>query len=208
LHGLITDIREQRNIPVLSTLVLGGLIAGTMAIIISSHFYYYRNNFIVDQLLNLLIPWPQFKTYLIVAIWEPPLFTFCLIILIIIFFIIQAILTKFFGYFFHQAISFIRALTFSVWIASNYIFVIPIALIYYRFLVSSQFSIELAGFVTLFHIWFLIRLAHGLSTLYFAKLYQIILTCGLFAAVILGSILLYYQRYYAFFDYLKFYLTF
>ncbi len=208
LHGLITDIREQRNIPVLSTLVLGGLIAGTLAIIISSHFYYYRNNFLVDQLLNLLIPWSQFKTYLIIAIWEPSLFTFCLIFLIITLFIIQAFLTKFFGYFFRQSISFIRALTFSVWIASNYIFLIPIALIYYRFLVSSQLSIELVGFVTLFHIWFLIRFAHGLSTLYFAKLYQIILTCGIFAAVILGSILLYYQRYYAFFDYLKFYLAF
>ncbi|MBN2091036.1 hypothetical protein JW964_15590, partial [candidate division KSB1 bacterium] len=207
LHGLITDIREQRNIPILSTFMLGVIISGTLAIIFSSHFYYYRNNLHFDQLLNLILPWPQMKTYLIIAVWKPAVFTFFLGAIIILAFIFQAFLTKLSGYFFHQSISFIRALTFSIWIASNYIFLIPLALIYFRLLATTQLSLELAGFITLFHFWFLIRLVHGLSTLYFVKLRQIILTFGIVTGLLTGSILFYYQRYYALFDYLELYLT-
>ncbi len=207
LHGLITDIREQRNIPIFSTLILSGIISAILAIIFSSHFYYYRNNLYFDQLLNLIIPWPRIKTYLVFLVWEPALFTFFLAILIIMFFVFQAFLTKLFSYFFHQTISFIRALTFSIWIASNYIFLIPLSLIFYRLLITTHRSLELALFIAIFHIWFLIRLIRGLSSLYFVKLHQIIFTCCIVTGLLTGSIFIYYQQYYALLDYLRLYLT-
>ncbi|MFQ5629112.1 MAG: hypothetical protein ACE5I1_10155, partial [bacterium] len=204
-HGLYSDLFENRKTPAFLTILLGIVQGVVIALLITSVFYHFRENLIFDEILNLLVPKPATKLYLIWLVWHSEWMIFLLAVGYFIFMTGLAFSLRIFAFFVKSNLSLYQYFALVFWSAVSYLPLALIAPIFYRLLPEKEFALySVVGF-GIFMLWHFIRLQRGLRVFYVISPIRSILLCLIVTGAIIGSILIYYDRTQAIFDYYAYY---
>lgn len=205
-HGFFTDIRENRKFPVFDSIFILIIVSGTLSVITSSIAFYLRSDLTTDKILNLLINGAEIKTGVIRISWSPELALICFFILTILLIHLAAIFIKFLAIMVSRRLCISQCITFSCWTTSIFIFLLPLAILFYRLLVTTDIGAPLPAVIGLFILWHFLRFIKGMKALYFIPLRKILLFFGGINIIFWGCLILYLQHINAIIDYLRMYL--
>lgn len=206
-HGFITDIRENRKVPIFETIGLSLFITAVVALMTATLLFHYKDNFYFDQLLNLFLIKPILKERMIQLIWHPEALLPVLFLFYYLLFCSFSILIKLFAKVFSKKTSLHKAITYTFWSNSVFLFllpagpVLPKALNYFE---ARPFIFGIPGLVILFGFF---RTVRGLSVLYFEKGATVLFVFLSISVAVILSLTFFYQKSYALFDYLFLYLN-
>ncbi|MDZ7260668.1 MAG: hypothetical protein ONB05_00910 [candidate division KSB1 bacterium] len=205
-HGFNTDLRENRKIPAFDTFLIGLLLAIGLSTMLASLCFYYKQDLIFDQILNLLLVKSSLKETVVRLVWQPKLFILVFALLILLFLSLIGLGTRILAFLLGKKLPLAQAVTFSFWTATCYLLLIPLVLFFYRLLQLKPFFIPALVFFNLFHLWFLIRLFKGLRVLYFMPFSKMFLVFTGILLLLIGGMAFYFERTQALFEYLGYYL--
>jgi hypothetical protein len=204
-HGFYVELAEKRKTSALHTFLISLTVCSVLSIISSSILFNYRNDFIFNEILNLLIGSVDLKFKLIWLIWRPAWF---LIVSTLVFYLAFAFLTlvlRITSFVLGQNLPFGQFFTLVFWSSANFIWLLPIVPIYFRIISQTSWAVPAILVLFLFVLWACWRLLRGLQVVYSLSFPKVgILTIILFA-VILGGIGWHYNVEYALFDYVPIY---
>ncbi len=184
-YNFYADLRDQRIMSSVQTLLLGVIISFTIGIYFSSILYFYRTNELAQYVLMFLIPSESLKEIFYRLSWTPiPLMLFISVIAFIKLFIISAIIRAF-AFFMRARIFFADAFTIAIWSGVPLLVLLPISSILIRILVvSPDLIVVLLVLFALMILWFVGRVLRA-SSVIFDKVGLKVYTAGLILIVIL-----------------------
>ncbi|MBN1996562.1 hypothetical protein JW935_03350 [candidate division KSB1 bacterium] len=205
-HGFYTDLCENRRVIPSLTFIVGSTAFLTCGIVATSFFYFLRTNLVFDTLLNWMVLEPWIKLKLIWFIWHPVIFVFVLTILFFTFTILNSAFIKVIVYFQNRYLRWWQIITLFLWIPANFLFFLPVSIIFYRILGFVEYRTVLAVLVGLFFLWFVVRFYRGIKVvLQLSRMRAILYLCGFLLTGFLLLVLLEYSR--AFSAYAPYYLA-
>ncbi len=178
--GFHSEIKEGRKIPWSITSIMALTVAFTWALLLGSLFYFLRQNLLFDFLLAQLSLLPRLNLLLIQLTWHPVwgLIGFGLIILILL--SLLSVYVYIMAIIFGKSLSLHNAVTFVFWESSIFVFLLPIAFVFYRMLFIWPLRLPLLILLILFCLWFLYRLYRGMVTIFaFRRGLSLLLFLGL-----------------------------
>ncbi len=161
-YGFYIDLRERRVIPLYDSFLLGVFISfllATQAAIIIYYFHSYSGfqeimaTFITSRQLYILFLEVSQKPYQLVLLFYIPLLFYPLAL---------GVILKFMSMFTNKAIRFRQFLAVTYWSGAPLLFMIPIVLVGYHWLLYSDHKIYFFIIFTLFIIWIHFRLARSI----------------------------------------------
>ncbi len=206
-YNFFADIRDQRFLSPLQTIILAFFIAVTIAIVTSSVLYHFRNSKLLDYVLTHFIVWDSLKASISSLVWSP---WQCIIVLtagmlckylflIMIVFGLQ-LFTK-------QRIFFYHAFSITVWSTLPMLLLVLVAMFLYRVLENDTFVLPVLIFLAIISLWVIVRLLKSISIIYdisAGKVYSI----GVVVMILVGgSMLAYYDFTQSTIAYYKFFVT-
>lgn len=192
-YNFFADVRDQRFLSPLQTVLLAFFISVTIAIVTSSVMFYFRSNKLLDYALTHFIIWDSLKASISSLAWNPLrciiMLTACVLakyfVLIMIVFGLQL--------FTRQRIFFYHAYSITVWSTLPMLLLVLVAMFLYRLLENDVFVFPILIVLTVILIWVAIRLLKAISIIYdisAGKVYGI----GFAIIVIVGGgVLAYYD---------------
>ncbi len=184
-YNFYADLRDQRIMSSIQTILLSVIISITIGIYFASILYFYRTNELAQYVLMFLIPSESLKEIFYRLSWTPiPLMLFISVIAFIKLFIISAII-RVFAFFMRARIFFSDAFTIAIWSGVPLLVLLPISAILIRILVvSPDLIIALLLIFALMMLWFIGRVLRA-SSVIFDKVGLKVYTAGLILLVIL-----------------------
>lgn len=207
-YNFYADIRDQRIISTIQTIVLGFVLALSIGTFSSSLLFFYRNNEVAQNILMLIIPFKSLQAFLFKIIWEPEIlmlfFTFLYFVLM---FLVSSIL-RFSAIFIKNRVFLMDTMTISIWAGLPFIIILPISIILVKILVNFPNSIMLLLLMLgLISIWVLNRILKACAVV-FDKPSLVVNFIGLLVIFILfGAPILFYHYKYQIFSYLGYIFT-
>ncbi len=194
-YNFYADLRDQRIMSSVQTLILGLIISITIGIYFASILYFYRTNELAQYVLMFLIPSESLKEIFYRLSWTPiPLMLFISVIAFIKLFIISAII-RVFAFFMRARIFFADAFTIAIWSGVPLLVLLPISSILIRILVvSPDLIVVLLVVFALMTLWFVGRVLRA-SSVIFDKVGLKVYTAGLILIVILAGFPLGFYEY-------------
>jgi hypothetical protein len=206
-HGFITDIRENRKIPIFETIGLSLVITLLLALVSASLVFYFKNNFYFDQISSLVLLNPALKTRVIRFIWHPGILLAAFFFGYFFIFFTGAILIKFLSKLFGKKTSLHKAITYVFWMNAVVLILLPASPVFYKLLNLSGAAPVILGGLGLLFLFMVLRTIRGLAVLFFEKKQPVLLIILLLLTTLVVSAGIYYQKSHALFDYLAFYLN-
>lgn len=158
-YNFYADIRDQRIISTIQTVILSFVISAIMGIYLGSILYFYKTNLIAQYVLNILIKDQNILSWLYKLIWQAELNFLILTIIIILKILIFAGILKIFSFFIKSRIYFNDTFTIVTWSGVPVILLLPLGIILNRLLqYEPQFSIWALLLIALISIWILLRM--------------------------------------------------
>ncbi len=206
-YNFFADIRDQRFLSPIQTILLAFFIAVTIAIVTSSVMFHFRNSKILDYILTHFIVWDSLKASISSLVWSPWQCIIALtfgvlgkyILLIMIVFGLQL--------FTRQRIFFYHAFSITVWSTLPMSLLVLVAMFLYRLLENDAFVLPVLCILTIIALWVIVRLLKSISIIYDiapGKVYSI----GIVVMILVGgAVLAYYDFTQSTFAYYKFFLT-
>jgi len=204
-HGFYVELTERRRTSALHTLLISLTVCSILSIISSSILFNYRNEFVFNEILNLLIGSVDLKLQLIWLIWKPAWF---LIVSTLVFYLTFAFLTlvlRITSFVLGQNLPFGQFFTLVFWSNANFIWLLPIVPIYFRIISQTSWAAPAILVLFLFVLWACGRLLRGLKVVYSLSFLKVGILTIILSAVILGGIGWHYNVEYALFDYVPIY---
>jgi beta-galactosidase len=205
-YNFYADIRDQRIISSIQTLLLGVIISLSLGIFLSSILYYYKDSEVLEYLLMMLLPSNGLKEFVYTLVWMPEvsLFLIALISYSLAFLTgwiirIIAILTR-------ARVFWSDCMTISIWAALPSIILLPLSIIVMRLIVLSPGTVWF--FLTLYFItsiWTVARLLKSISVVFDIPSIRAYLIGGTFMVICVVAPLGYYHVKYSFFEYWSYY---
>lgn len=193
-YNFFADVRDQRIVSLWHTTLLGIVISLSVAIVVSSMLFRFRDSLALDDLLSYLLIGDAPKKAAIALIWNPLL---CIGVGAGIIFLKLVLLAggvHFMRAFVRARIYPFHAYTVVMWSTAPLLILVPVGMILYRVMESNAYIIPaflLCGGLTL---WVYVRLLKGVSIILdvsSVRMYVI----GVLAVVVAGGML------YAYYDY-------
>jgi hypothetical protein len=204
-HGFYVDVCENRKVsPFLSTL-LGLMESCIAAILLSAFCFANRESMILDQSLNLLIADPVWKARTVWLIWHPGWFVGMVTAGLFALGVAAAIFLRILGFFLGRSLPLMQYYTFVFWTSANLLLLGILAPFFYRLLLYSNFAAPLMFLVMLAFLWLAGRYFRGMRVIYTMSIPRTLIIFGILAGGLIVSIILYYQRHEALFEYVKYY---
>jgi hypothetical protein len=185
-YNFFADIRDQRFLSPLQTILLAFFIAVTVAIVTSSIMFLFRNSKVLDYVMTHFVIWDSLKAAISSLIWSP---WRCIIALTVVmlgkYFLLIMIV---FGLqlFTRQRIFFYHAFSITVWSTLPMLLMVLIAMFIYRVLENDTFVFPVFIFLTVILLWVILRLLKSVSIIYdipAGKVY----TIGLLVMILAGG---------------------
>ncbi len=128
------DIRDQRLLSTLHTIVLGVIIAGTIGLLFASVFYYFRSDIRTEYLVVTLLQSNNLSGIIQPVLWSPvlSLIVFSGIVFTVFFF--TALLLRISSVFLPEKIYFTDTLAIAVWCALPAVLLLPFSIGLYKLL--------------------------------------------------------------------------
>ncbi len=191
-YNFFADVRDQRMISVFQTSTVLLLVSAGIAIYLSSLFYAYRNDYVFDRLLGLLVPSDFLKIKIDYLIWHPAEFILAFTIFFMVLIVIITFVIKLLSYTAKIRLQLISAFTVATWSMLPMAVLILADMILFRLLGDPKFvwaaSIILAALLLLS----LFRLFHGVGVIYDLPTVRV----GLIGTLILVGLILLVTFYY------------
>jgi hypothetical protein len=199
-EGFYRDIQSRRSqqlsqgafVALLNSLMLASLVAVT--------FYYFRKTLFFDEILTLLLPNESAKTLFIYLSWHPLLMQ---IYTGLLFFVMQWFTgTMFFliGVAFGSNTTLRQMLQYLFWSATPLLFLLPVALIFGQLLTFPGGTAIIVILLTLFTLWFILRLVRVSHFAYPANLGKVLAVIFILMLLTMLLLFLYYESGMAFTD--------
>jgi hypothetical protein len=204
-HGFYVDVNENRKVPPFLSTLLGLAEGCIVAILLSGFCYANRTSLVFDQFLNLLIADPAWKARLVWLIWHPSWFIAVVTASLFAIGLLTAVLMRILGFFLGRSIPTIQYFTFVFWAAANVLVLGIIAPFFYRLLLYKDFSAPLLFLVVAILLWLVGRYFRGMRVVYTMSIPRTIIIFGILVGGLIISLVLYYQRTEAIFEYMKYY---
>ncbi|MFP4527840.1 MAG: glycoside hydrolase family 2 TIM barrel-domain containing protein [Candidatus Kapaibacterium sp.] len=205
-YNFYADIRDQRIMSSVQTILLGLVISITIGIFFSSMLYFYRANELAQYVLMLLLPGDLVQEFLYRLIWMPEI----LIIFISAFFFLMifiiAFIIRLFAFFMRARIFLNDTLTITVWAGSPFLLMLPFSIVLIRLLVLSPhfFWIFTLAMALLF-LWVFFRMMRASAVVFDKMSRQVYIIGFIILLIILAVPLALYQYYFKFFSYIEYF---
>ena len=204
-HGFYVELKEKRKTSALHTVLISLTICSILSIISSSILFNYRNDFVFNEILNLLIGSADLKLKLIWLVWRPAWLLVVSTLVYYLAFVFLTLVLRITSFVLGQDLPFGQFFTLVFWSSANFIWLLPIVPIYFRIISQTAWAASAILVLFLFVLWACGRLLQGLKVVYSLSFFKVgILTMILFA-VILGGVGWHYNVKYALFDYVPIY---
>ncbi len=165
-YNFFADIRDQRMISAFQTSTVLLLVSAGIAIYLSSLFYAFRDNYVFDRLLGLVVPSDFLKIKIDYLIWHPVSFIIVFTIFFMILISVITLIIKLFSYLVKIRLQMVSAFTVATWSMLPMAVLILADMILFRLLGDPRFvwgaTIILAALLLLS----LFRLFHGIGVIY------------------------------------------
>ncbi len=201
-YNFYADIRDQRIMSSVQTVLLGVVLSLTLGIFYSSIFYFYRTHLLAEYVYMLIIPYNSVQEIFFRLIWMPELLMLFVSAWVFIVLIITALIIKIFALFVRARIFYKDTFTITVWSTVPVLILLPFAIILIRLLVLSEsLNWLIILLALLLHLWVFIRILKATSIVFdmrYLKVYTFGFGLIIMIAVIIIGI---YQYQYSIFDY-------
>jgi hypothetical protein len=163
-HGFYSDLRYRRFLHVAQPLVLWIMEAVTLALLAASALYASRSSFALDYWLSQFLPWAHAKAWVVNLVWDPAR---CVAVLTVIF-LALALATmlsiRLFSLLFRERVDLWQSANYMIWSFAALLFLLPLAVIFYRALQEDTFSTLSIILVAAGIVWSVLRMLTALRT--------------------------------------------
>ncbi len=193
-YNFYSDIRDQRIISSLQTVLLGVIVSLTVGIYLASILYYFKDSFVMQYVLMLLVPSKSLQVLLYKLIWMPEITFLIISIFSMIFAFMTAIIIKLFASFFRARIYFNDCTVLSFWAALPALLLLPLSIVLIRLLDMSPSSVWIyLCLYALTSIWTIARLLRSAAILFDVPTSRVYFVGLVLVIVCLGVPLIFYQ---------------
>jgi beta-galactosidase len=165
-YNFFADVRDQRIISFGQTIIVTIVLAMTMAVMLSSILFHYRDSLFVDVLLSHLLVSDVIKENVVRIVWNPPSAIFWFTLLFIVAYLFLGAIVKFFSLFRRSKVFFLHAYEITVWSLLPFIIFIPIGMVMYRILETPLYVFPVFLLLILTKIWIVQRILKGVAVVY------------------------------------------
>ncbi len=204
-YNFFADIRDQRIISNVQTVVLAFILSLTAGLFLSSVIYFFRTDTVTQLMLILLIPVRFVQEFFFTVVWSPELLLTTITFFLFILFFILAGIIRLIALFVRSRIYYKDTLTIVVWSAVPLIILLPFSVILIKLMLFSP-ALTWVIFITLglFALWILFRILKAIGIVFDThptKTYAIgfsviiILSIGILSIYQLEYSIFYYSEY-------------
>ena len=204
-HGFYMDIRENRKVPLFLTLLLGILEGTIWGGILAGWIYAFRDNTLLDEMLNVFILSPAAKELVVWLAWHPVWFIFAIAALYVLSGLATAFLLKLGSLCLGERLPFQQYTTLIFWTSSCYLLLGLVAPIFYRIVVQPGVMVWSLWVLLGFILWHILRLYRGIRVLYMMPALRAAFVLGFVIILLVSGISWYYQHTQGLFDVLAYY---
>jgi len=205
-YNFYADIRDQRIMPNIQTLVLGIIIALSIGMYVASILYHFRMSENAEFIYRLFLPSPHIMHFLFNIVWMPEVSMFIFSIASIILVLIIALFIRMFAFFLRARIYFSDSAMMAVWSGIPLLIFLPVSILLNRILVLQE---PLASYFLVFFVfvvlWTFTRLLKSLSVVFDRRAVTVYFIGILLMVFIVVIPLLYFELYYSIFAYLTYF---
>jgi hypothetical protein len=161
-HGFYSDLRYRRFLHIGQPMVLWILEAVTFAVLLSSMLYSLRADFALDYYLTHFLPWPRLKVWLVDVIWAPAPAIVYFTVLFMVAAVFKTLVVRLLSFLFRERVDFWQSANYVVWSLAAILFLLPLAVVFYRVIEMPTLSVMAYGVVAAGLIWCVVRLLAAL----------------------------------------------
>ncbi len=206
-YNFYADIRDQRIMSSVQTILLGLVISATAGIFLASIFYYYRTNILAEYLYMLAIPGSNLRELFFRLIWMPEFLLIFSTSLIFILAVISAFFIRIFAFFTRARIFYRDTLTITIWSAVPFLILLPVSIVLIRLLVySDQLNMIVMAVMVLIVIWVLFRILKSTSVVFDIPSYKVYIVGLILIIFLVATVLSIYQYQFSLFRYIEYFL--
>ncbi len=204
-HGFYVELRDQRKISAWHTWLIGVTISVMFGLILSGIFFHLRTDVLFSQLLPLLVSSDSLLRQLVWLTWHPLLSVAVFSGLTLLGFGVMILSLRLVAFVFGQRLPIVQFYTLVFWAAASFLWLLPLAPIYYRILDQTAWSSAAYIVPLLFGLWFLGRLFRAVRVVFGLSRAKAVLLVGVLVTTVLAGVGSYYDSRHALFDYLQLY---
>ncbi|HEX9614869.1 MAG TPA: glycoside hydrolase family 2 TIM barrel-domain containing protein [Bacteroidota bacterium] len=164
-YNFFADLRDVRTVSVFHTLLMTAMISLTLAVVLSSLLYHYRDNMLADYVLTQVVVWDPVKEYLIRATWNPLEGILACTGLFLALSVVVSFFVGICSLFIRARIQWLHAYTVIVWASVPLIFLSPLGMSLFKILQTPFYVLPSFGLLLLFALWTIIRTLKGISVI-------------------------------------------
>ncbi len=165
-YNFFADIRDQRMISAFQTSTVLLLVSAGIAIYLSSLVYAFRDNYVFDRMLGLVIPGDFLKIKIDYLIWHPVSFIVIFTVLFMVLISIITLIIKLFSYLVKIRLQMVSAFTVATWSMLPMATLILVDMILFRLLGDPRFVWAASVILVALLLLSLFRLFHGIGVIY------------------------------------------
>lgn len=192
-YNFFADIRDQRMISAFQTSTVLLLVSAGIAIYLSSLFYAFRNNYVFDRILGLIIPGDFLKIRIDYLIWHPVSFIVVFTILFMVLISLVTLIIKLFSYLVKIRLQMVSAFTVATWSMLPMAVLILADMILFRLLGDPRFVWAASVILIALFLLSLFRLFHGIGVIYDLPTIKVGLTGSLILVVLIVIVTFYFN---------------
>ena len=204
-YNFYADIRDQRIISNVQTLLLGLVISITFSLFTTSVFYYYKSSETAQYIYMLLLPFTFIQEYFYNLIWSPELFVITLSILLFGLIFLISLIIKLFSFFVKGRIFYTDTYTITIWSAVPVLLLLPFTIVLNKLLMLAPDVIWLIILILIIIIfWILFRIIRATAVVFDIRpMYSYIFGFS-FIALIITLLISIYQIQFSLFSYTQY----
>lgn len=164
-YNFFADVRDQRIISNLHSVLLGVIIAVTLATVTSSIVSHYRSNLLFDNMLGQFLP-DEVKGWLVRMVWNPAEFILVFSGLVMLKLLVAAFVIKFFSMLVKTRVTFYHSFSVSIWSSLPFAVLIPVSMILFRLMETEFYIVPVFVMLGIIGFWVVLRLLKGISIIY------------------------------------------
>lgn len=206
-YNFYADIRDQRILSNVRTVVLAFILSGTLGMMLSSLLYHLRRSYELDFALSHLFPMDGVKEIVNMLVWMPAASTIAATLIFMLLFVLVAAIIRVGSFFVRSRIFFTDAFIISVWAALPIIFLLLLTMGLYRILEMGSYTAFSFLLIVIVLVWFLYRVLRGTAVIYDVWAPQIYAIGLALIAVTITVIGLVYDSNYSTFAYVQYFIN-
>ena len=192
-YNFFADVRDQRIVTYGHSLFLALIVSITWATLLASILTFFRDSLLLDNLLSFVMS-DAVKQQFVRLVWNPPAFIMAASALIFLKLIALSLVVRIFSMLVRTPVHYYHAFSITMWAMLPYVIFIPVAMVLYRLLETSFYTVPLLLLAAGITVWVLMRFFKGVAIIFDvfpAKVYAI----GILVIVVAGVALFGYLDY-------------